>query len=78
MAFIAAAIVGTLGAAGGYFGGKQSAKAQKYAADTQAEGFRFHKPYLERSYDSAEGYLADSIGKGTYQGQTYATWVTWV
>ena len=74
MAFIAAAMIGgsVLGAAGGYFGGKQSAESQKYAADTQAEGFRFHKPYLERSYDSAEGYLGDSIGQGTYQGQTYA------
>jgi|TARA_B110001450_G_scaffold225774_1_gene224167 hypothetical protein len=73
MGFVTAAIIGgTLGAAGGYFGGKQAADAQKAAAEMQAEGFRFHKPYLERSYDAAEGYLSDSIDKGAYQGQTYA------
>lgn len=73
MAFIAAAVIGGgLGALGGYMGGKQAANAQRDAANIQAEGFRFHKPYLTRSYDSAEGYLADSIGRGSYQGQTYA------
>ena len=73
MGFVTAAIVGgALGAAGGYFGGKQAADAQKAAAEMQAEGFRFHKPYLERSYDAAEGYLADSQEKGAYKGQTYA------
>ena len=74
MGFIAAAIIGgsALGALGGYAGGRQSANAQRDAANIQAEGFRFHKPYLTRSYDSAEGYLADSIGRGSYQGQTYA------
>jgi len=73
MGFVTAAIIGGgLGAIGGYMGGKQAADAQRDAAEMQAEGFRFHKPYLERSYDAAEGYLSDSIDKGAYQGQTYA------
>jgi hypothetical protein len=74
MGFIAGAIIGSsiIGGIGGMMAGKSSARAQRYAADTQAESFRFHRPYLEQNYDGAQAALGNSIDAGTYQGQTYA------
>jgi len=73
MGFVMAAVVGGgLGAIGGYLGGRQARQGQEAAAAAQMESFRFSKPYIERSYNSAEDYLADSQGMGAYGGQTYA------
>lgn len=65
----AASITGSLI---GAYGAKQDRKNQRRAQDIQAESFRFHRPYLERSYDGGEGALSHSLDQGTYQGQTYA------
>ena len=51
---------------------KCRAKAQDRANEANAEAFRFSKPYIKRSYDAAEGYLADSQAMGAYTGDTYA------
>ena len=51
---------------------KKQAAAQKYAADTAAESFRFSKPYIQRSYDQAEDALAYANQQGVYPGQTVA------
>ena len=72
---IEAAIIGgsaLLGASASRSAAKSSAAAQDRATEANAEAFRFSKPYIERSYDSAEGYLADAQNAGAYQGQTYA------
>ncbi|MAJ57217.1 MAG: hypothetical protein CMI74_04020 [Candidatus Pelagibacter sp.] len=73
MGFVAAAIIGGgLGAVGGYLGGREARKGQERALEAQMESFRFSKPYIQRSYDNAEDYLARSQEMGAYGGQTYA------
>jgi hypothetical protein len=72
---IEAAIIGgsaLLGAAGSRSAAKRAAAAQDRATEASLEAFRFSKPYIQRSYDAAEGYLADSQEAGAYQGQTLA------
>lgn len=72
---IEAAIIGgsaLLGAAGSRSASKRAAAAQDRATEASLEAFRFSKPYIQRSYDAAEGYLADSQEAGAYQGQTLA------
>lgn len=51
---------------------KKQAAAQKYAADTAAESFRFSKPYIQRSYDQGQDALAYANQQGVYPGQTVA------
>ena len=61
--------------AGGLLGANSASKdrkAQQAQLDAQMEGYNFSKPYIERSYDRAEGALNDSLDQGAYQGQTYA------
>ena len=61
--------------AGGLMGANSASKdrkAQQAQLDAQMEGYNFSKPYIERSYDRAEGALNDSLDQGAYQGQTYA------
>jgi len=65
-------IGGALGAIAGRSAAKDARKAQQAQLDAQMEGYNFSKPYIERSYDRAEGALNDSLEQGTYQGQTYA------
>jgi len=74
MGFIAAALVGSavIGGVGSYAGGKQAAKAQEEAARMQAASFEFSKPYIQRSYDSAETAYNDSLAAGSYDGKTLA------
>jgi len=71
---IEAAIVGSalVGGVASNSAAKKASAAQDRATEANAEAFRFSKPYIERSYDSAEGYLADAQNAGAYQGQTYA------
>ena len=71
---IEAAIVGSalVGGVASNSAAKKAAAAQDRATEANAEAFRFSKPYIERSYDSAEGYLANAQNAGAYQGQTYA------
>jgi len=56
--------------------GRKSAKEARSSIerdrDDRMEGYNFSKPYIQRSYDRAEGALNDSLETGTYQGQTYA------
>jgi len=59
-------------AVGGYMGAKQDRKAQERANKQAMEGYNFSKPYIERSYDRAEGALNDSLEQGAYTGDTYA------
>ena len=61
-----------LGAAKGYYGAKSDKKAQDEANAQTMEGYNFSKPYIQRSYDRAEGALNDSLEQGAYTGQTYA------
>jgi len=61
--------------AGGLLGANSASKdrkAQQAQLDAQMEGYNFSKPYIQRSYDRAEGALNDSLDQGAYQGQTYA------
>jgi len=61
--------------AGGLMGANSASKdrkAQQAQLDAQMEGYNFSKPYIERSYDRAEGALNNSLDQGAYQGQTYA------
>ena len=61
--------------AGGLLGANSASKdrkAQQAQLDAQMEGYNFSKPYIERSYDRAEGALNSSLDQGAYQGQTYA------
>ena len=61
--------------AGGLMGANSASKdrkAQQAQLDAQMEGYNFSKPYIQRSYDRAEGALNDSLDQGAYQGQTYA------
>ena len=71
---IEAAIIGSAiaGGASSMYGANKASQAQDRATDANAEAFRFSKPYIQRSYDSAEGYLADSQAMGAYTGDTYA------
>lgn len=71
---IEAAIVGSalIGGAASNSASKRAAAAQDRATEASLEAFRFSKPYIQRSYDAAEGYLADSQEAGAYQGQTLA------
>lgn len=74
MSFIAAAIVGSA-VVGGYSANKaakSSAAAQDRATEASLEAFRFSQPYIERSYDDAEGYLSDVQKAGVYNGQRVA------
>lgn len=70
---IEAAIIGS--AIGG-ISGRKSAKERRASIEQdrtdRMEGYNFSKPYIERSYDRAEGALNDSLEQGAYQGQTYA------
>ena len=70
---IEAAIIGS--AIGGYSANK-SAKERRSSIEQdrtdRMEGYNFSKPYIQRSYDRAEGALNDSLEQGAYQGQTYA------
>ena len=66
-------IIGSV--AGGLLGANSASKdrkAQQAQLDAQMEGYNFSKPYIERSYDRAEGALNNSLDQGAYQGQTYA------
>jgi hypothetical protein len=74
MAFIAGAIIGgaVLGGVGSYMGGKQQASAQRDAANMQAASFEFSRPYIKRSYDTAETAYNDSLAAGAYGGKTLA------
>jgi hypothetical protein len=71
---IGAAIIGSavLGGAASNSASKRASAAQDRATKANAEAFRFSKPYIGRSYDSAEGYLADAQNAGAYNGQTLA------
>lgn len=75
MSFIAAAIVGSavIGGVSANKAAKHSAAAQDKATEASLEAFRFSQPYIERSYDSAEDYLANAQNAGAYQGQTLAS-----
>ena len=70
---IEAAIIGS--AIGG-ISGRKSAKERRASIEQdrtdRMEGYNFSKPYIQRSYDRAEGALNDSLEQGAYQGQTYA------
>ena len=70
---IEAAIIGSVvGGATSMYGANKASKSQDRATEANAEAFRFSKPYIQRSYDGAEGYLADSQAMGAYTGDTYA------
>ena len=71
---IEAAIIGSAiaGGASSMYGANKASQAQDRATEANAEAFRFSKPYIQRSYDNAEGYLADSQAMGAYGGDTYA------
>lgn len=71
---IEAAIIGSAvaGGAASMYGANKMSGAQDRANQANAEAFRFSKPYIKRSYDAAEGYLADSQAMGAYTGDTYA------
>jgi hypothetical protein len=56
----------------GRSGAKADRKAQQAQLDAQMEGYNFSKPYIQRSYDRAEGALNDVLDQGAYTGQTYA------
>jgi hypothetical protein len=70
---IEAAIIGS---AIGAVSGRKSAKDRRASIEQdrtdRMEGYNFSKPYIQRSYDRAEGALNDSLDQGAYQGQTYA------
>lgn len=70
---IEAAIIGS--AIGG-ISGRKSAQERRSSIEQdrtdRMEGYNFSKPYIQRSYDRAEGALNDSLDQGAYQGQTYA------
>ena len=68
MSFIAGAIIGgaVVGGLASNSASRRAAAAQDRATEANAEAFRFSKPYIERSYDSAEGYLADAQNAGAY------------
>ena len=68
--WMAAAVLGSslLGAKGA----KDAGNAQVKAAEIQNRGFEFTKPFLDKSYRGGEQALSNSLGMGTYGGQTYA------
>jgi hypothetical protein len=71
----AAAIKGGAAVLGGVMGNKAAKDAQRGAAQDRKDrmaGYNFSQPYIQRSYDRAEGALNDSLGQGAYTGQTYA------
>ena len=57
----------------GRSGAKADRRAQQAQLDAQMEGYNFSKPYIQRSYDRAEGALNDVLDQGAYTGQTYAS-----
>jgi hypothetical protein len=69
VAALGSAVIGGLSANSA---AKKNAAAQRYAADTAAESFRFSKPFIEKSYNQAGSALDASNRMGTYGGQTYA------
>ena len=74
MSWVATAVVGSalIGSYSSRKAAKETRRGQQYAADRQAEGFDFYKPYLEDVIDQGETFLDDQLAKGAYQGQTYA------
>lgn len=74
MTWVATAIIGSA-VVGGYSANKaakSSAAAQDRATEASLEAFRFSKPYIERSYNSAEDYLDNVQNAGAYSGNTLA------
>jgi hypothetical protein len=71
----AAAIKGASALAGGIMGNKAAKDARRASAQDRKDrmaGYNFSQPYIQRSYDRAEGALNDSLAQGAYTGQTYA------
>jgi hypothetical protein len=71
----AAAIQGGAAVLGAVQGRKSAKEARSSIERDRAdrmEGYNFSKPYIQRSYDRAEGALNDSLEQGAYTGQTYA------
>ena len=74
----------------GRSGAKADRKAQQAQLDAQMEGYNFSKPYIQRSYDRAEGALNDVLDQGAYtqdrlmptktptSPQETITWAAWV
>tara|TARA_R100000742_G_C4276924_1_gene98353 strand:+ start:1479 stop:2462 length:984 start_codon:yes stop_codon:yes gene_type:complete len=74
MTFVAAAIIGSsvVGGIASSRAASKQARAQRDVADTQAEAFRFSKPYIKETYEGGQAALADVLNRGAYGGQTYA------
>jgi len=74
MSFVAAAIItsAVVGGVASSKAAKNQASAQRDVADTQAEAFRFSKPYIQDSYEGGQAALTDVLNRGAYGGQTYA------
>ncbi len=74
MGFLAAAVIGSavIGGAAANSASKRASAAQDRATEASMEAFRFSKPYIERSYNSAEDYLDRVQNTGAYSGNTLA------
>lgn len=72
--FVAGAMIGSavIGGLSANSASKRASAAQDRATEASLEAFRFSQPYIERSYDAAEGYLGDVQGAGIYNGQRVA------
>lgn len=72
--FVAGAMIGSalIGGVSANNAAKKASAAQDRATEASLEAFRFSKPYIERSYNSAEDYLDNVQNTGAYGGQTLA------
>jgi hypothetical protein len=72
--FVAGAMIGSalIGGISANNAAKKASAAQDRATEASLEAFRFSKPYIERSYNSAEDYLDNVQNTGAYGGQTLA------
>ena len=74
MSWVATGVIGSaaIGAYSAKKAAKETRKGQQYAADRQAEGFDFYKPYLEDVIDRGQGALDRQIATGAFTSPTYA------